>query len=323
MGNDDGLTHTEIVPLNPYLECTPLDLLAPVPQIMASGGLLDHQFPLTCGGVTNSLTNEFVDHCYNLANRTHKIKLLAGGRSSAAAILWERGGDINRKLWVTGGMSATDFLDSTELVDLKTSEFGPLFPTKLASHCLVKLDESRALLTGGFYMTSTSQVLETANTYLYDNVVEKWTLHGPLLIGRYTHACGYIQDKADSQLSMAIVVGGLYSDGQDQYVLASVELLTFADNVIDSMTWSIGPTLPMAISGGSGITTMDRTQFLLVGGNHVLTTGILAVTRSIFRMECQGGSCQWTTLLAELQVARSFAVTLWVPDYLALCNHFN
>ena len=58
---------------------------------------------------------------------------------------------IDNVLWVTGGITPTGYLKSTEFYDFKTNQWsnGPDLPAPLSKHEVTLLDNTTALISGG------------------------------------------------------------------------------------------------------------------------------------------------------------------------------
>ena len=67
---------------------------------------------------------------------------------------------------------------------------GPEMPAKRSEHCMVKLDESMALVTGGSDVSG----LPKSNLWLYSIDDQEWNLGNAMGIPRKRHACGVLTD---------------------------------------------------------------------------------------------------------------------------------
>ena len=58
---------------------------------------------------------------------------------------------VDNVLWVTGGITPTGYLKSTEFYDFKTNQWskGPDLPAPLSKHEVTLLDNTTALISGG------------------------------------------------------------------------------------------------------------------------------------------------------------------------------
>ena len=81
-------------------------------------------------------------------------------------------------------------MTSTEYVSYgRPPRVGPEMPEKRMEHCMVKLDKSMALLTGG------SDVVKARNSvWIYSIEDEEWFLGNNLKFQRTKHSCGVLTD---------------------------------------------------------------------------------------------------------------------------------
>ena len=99
---------------------------------------------------------------------------------------------------------------STEYVssDPFSVEPGPDLPINITMHCLVKVDESTAMLIGGF---SKSKSLDTV--YSFDMSWQSWTPGPALLTSVYKAACGLVKDTVTGY-NIVVVAGGQIRFGE-------------------------------------------------------------------------------------------------------------
>ncbi len=90
-------------------------------------------------------------------------------------------------------------------------------PTKVHHHCNTYVNDSTAILIGGFQEDSAY----STRTYFLNGL--EWSDGPNLNQGRYGHGCGRIRQNGSSQASSIIVVGGynFYNGGH----MSSVEIL--------------------------------------------------------------------------------------------------
>ena len=111
-------------------------------------------------------------------------------------------------LWVTGGYGGNvQWLSSSELIGPGGSSEGPELPIEVEEHCLVRLDESRVMMIGGFDNTNYET---SANTHIYDFDTETWS-NGPALNqARKLLGCGTFTSAAHGGKTMVVVAGGYF-----------------------------------------------------------------------------------------------------------------
>ena len=112
--------HTEVIDLtNSYLK---YDNLPEVSERFGSvGGMVSGQ-PLICGGY-NAYEDEYFQDCLNLGHSNNQMDLLQK-RANAASVVLDNG-----TLWVVGGESGFNDLQSTEFISLYQCPIeGPMLP---------------------------------------------------------------------------------------------------------------------------------------------------------------------------------------------------
>ena len=111
-------------------------------------------------------------------------------------------------LWVTGGYGGNlEFLSSTELIGPSGPVPGPELPIEVEQHCLVRLDETRVMLIGGFDNTAYET---SANTHIYNFETASWS-NGPALNqARKLLGCGAFKSAAHGGKTMVVVAGGYF-----------------------------------------------------------------------------------------------------------------
>jgi hypothetical protein len=201
------------------LDDYPIDRVA-----SASGGVLNSNIALICGGFRYSSPGERLDDCFAINDNAVKTNItLTQSRSDAASVVMN-----GNTLWLTGGVildgTATK---STEFVQLTGTSPGPDLPLRVYGHCLVSLNDTTVLLIGGLLVNLT----RSKATFFYDINHQTWT-EGPSLIAeRSVHSCALFKSPQHSHTDTVIVTGG--SNGQSG--LASTEILN-----LNSNSWTSG-----------------------------------------------------------------------------------
>ncbi len=261
---------------------------------------------LLCGGFE-------VDACYYLeGSNSNEWKLaeakLSDKRDLAAGIVIH---SKYKTLWVTGGVNGNT-LNSTDLVSLSEDQTtfstkpGPKLPLPNYGHCMVKLNETTAMVLGG--KDSADQYVPT--TYFISipkegqtpAAVADVTWAPALRVGRWKHSCGLLTDPGDENRHVIVVTGG---DNEEEE-LVSTELF-----VVGSAGWIPGPDLPQKADAARGVTSNDGKSFLVAGGDNDGT-----LSKSILKLEynTNDNGYEWTKLEQEMKVARQAHVALLVPD---------
>jgi len=203
-------------------DLTPLDCNIPVfpgGEYYDYAGRSTSNGVLMCGGETNSGPTS---SCYLLTSSGYKtMPGLLNDRSEAASVVSPLG------LWVTGGHDGDQVFDTTEIWSNNQSRPHVRLPGRMGSHCLVSLNSTHVLLTGGY---TGSDISSAAFLYSEGN---GFTKIEDMKKARYGHGCSVIDD------STVIVAGGIISSGEYSYSSRSTEYLN-----LTSLTWSDGPELP-------------------------------------------------------------------------------
>jgi hypothetical protein len=119
----------------------------------AVGGLLNHVLPLVCGGDPAGV------ECHIVGQSGPKTQLLEE-RSNAASLVLN-----HTHIWITGGYNGNE-LSSTELVSVgQNTTKGPELPMKVSSHCLVTVNDSTAMLIGGYTNSERSEFPSRDESY--------------------------------------------------------------------------------------------------------------------------------------------------------------
>ncbi len=280
---------SEVISLNePLLRCQRL-MDCPLSLAGATGALLDGNTPTICGGFSSST----VDKCYSY----HKdgwwnARNLTLPRFTPANVVLDNG----RTLCVTGGFNGSKVTDTIDLVTLSSSRTsGPMeLPVALTGHCMVRVFNRMTFVIGGYRSIKAGN-----STWILNQSSIEWTIGPDLNIGRSEHACGYTFIRSTG--FPAIVAAGGYP------ALDSAEIL-FAPYE----EWK-QYKLPKGIRSASGVSYNG--DFLLIGGfdgKDVLST--------IYRLGCRLENCHWSLMEQQLQVARSSAVAMLIPNELTNCE---
>jgi hypothetical protein len=206
-GWTEGSRKIEVIDLeDPTNVCqSPMLATYPYDEVQyASGGLLNTNTPLICGGYRwSSHPSKRLDACFDTTDNAVLPKVtLAHQRSCAASVVLH-----GTTLWITGGILANHTLTrSTEFVELTGTIPGPDLPIALKWHCLVTLNETTVLLIGG---QSTDKMGPTSKATFYFNINDQTWTEGPGLIkGRYSHSCALFQSPQHANTDTVIIAGG-------------------------------------------------------------------------------------------------------------------
>ena len=261
----------------------------------ASGGLLNGTYPLICGGAYS------FGECSILGSNMSVY--LKEKRSFAASVVFN-----NNSLWITGGEDPQP-TGTSEFVTLADGNLynyeGPRLPVNVLGHCMLALNETTFMLTGG----GNSYEFETNTTLL----MQEYWIEGPRLeIPRRVHACGILN--APNGTRYAVVSGGAS--------VLSQQSVEFLDLDRMELGWFPGPYLPKPLYAHSMVATENS---LVVIGGLEKTNGDDdedgVVSKDLFELTCkEGGQCQWREMEQKLQIGRSNMVAMMVPDHLTSCD---
>ena len=188
--------------------------------------------------------------------------------------------------------------DKVEMVSLTENKELPPLPKKVANHCVVKLGDTKIMVTGGYTQGS------TAKTQIYDFETEVWTPGHPLINSRSKHACGRIEVGNKPYI---LVAGGYSPPSKTD----TVEIL----DLVENQGWIQGKKLPTALDYPSGIS---------LGSSMVVSGGVYS-NDGMYKFECCTNSiddCEWKTMEQKLKYGRGAHVSMLIPDSLAkeLCT---
>ncbi len=192
----------------------------------------------------------------------------------------------------------------TQYVKLnQVAELGPEMPIPLSHHCLIKINESMALLTGGF----TSNRLVSGSSFYYQisgPMSNTWTVAPSLKLPRHSHSCGVLIGAED--VSIMVVAGG-DTDSND----VSTEFLAFPlDKDSSDIAWASGPDIPLKLEGTSMVSTSSRDRLILMGGikqNGQQSSAMIQLSCWLFANIDAipfENSCTWTVIEQKLTLSR-------------------
>jgi hypothetical protein len=231
-GYDEGTKKIEVFDLlDPSNVCQPLIVEDyPLDNVYgASGGLLDNNIALICGGEMNQHPYPILDDCFAFTDNTVEANLkLAQPRFDAASVVLN-----GTTLWLTGGVILDEEIltNSTEFVETTGTRPGPDLPLEVRGHCLVSLNDTTVLLIGGV-LPRTSQTTKSKATFYYSTDHMTWTEGPSLKTGRSDFSCALFKSPQHGYTDTVIVTGGFNDAWHD---LASTEFLN-----LDSNSWISG-----------------------------------------------------------------------------------
>ena len=182
----------------------------------AIGGILQEQL-FICGGFGDSSRNISI-----IRQPQYCEKMMHPRRYMSSVVINET------ILWITGGMSKSGPLKSTEIVSLnQPAVSGPDLPFKVSHHSMVLVNPTTIYLIGGYQNNQLSK-----KTWIIDPTKDFQIKVGPSLnIGRRNHASSKMKIKDKTFL---VVAGGWNNRNG---TLDSIELL---DTTCPDQGWKIG-----------------------------------------------------------------------------------
>ena len=253
---------------------------------------------IICGGWNPDTYTDLAD-CYlmdaNSSEFTNHTQL-STQRSFASSVMLQNG-----SLLVLGGRNEDFALKSTELVSESGVQASIDLPTPLYGHCTAKINDTMALIAGGF-----NGISLMSSTYFLDLVTLSITEGPPLREARRRHGCTAFMHNG---MRLVIVAGGSYP------YLKTVELLNLDS---DSLAWISGEPLP---------STMDDIPLMAT------SVGVLAFggfnpssrnryTRNILKLNLNNPfNPRWDVWQhTSLSIGQSASLVIPIPDSFAICD---
>ncbi len=300
----------------------------------ATGGVIAvNEEIVICGGteVESSAENQM---CFSHGD-SHVHKLAQTGalretRIGAASLVIDNG----TTLWITGGHNSKNRLQTTETVtmDPKTTglvvALGLNLPKTLSYHCLTKVSDGLAFLTGGEKYEVTDQTGEDLEVYseglswsINFNTMS-WTTESQMEIPRSRHSCGALKDSmsSDSSRKVIVVAGGETKQYGEQEVLQSVELLVIEDKASfmvssrQGLEWAQGPYLPAPILDAASVVTADQLKMYVIGGStYVQGIAEFQPLATIYEFHCSDLQCEWKQVY-EMRRSMTGGLAFFMPS---------
>ena len=276
-------------------------------------------FDVTSAGIIENkliVCNDY--QCSYLQNgHYHKISDLTPNRIDASALALKKG------LWLTGGKTRPKtfeepfkVLASTVMVDLEKVEPYIDLPKPLRDHCMIRINESMAMLTGGLGVNETQDNLLTRDyaklTYFFNFDTEEWTPGPAMNQGRNGHSCSSFEMNGSTIL---VVASGSLPH------MPHIELFNVS-NVDEG--WVLGPKMTTSWTGMTLTNGMDPNEVLFIGGTNYDTK--YRYKDSVESLQCSSGSllnCQLVTMPHRLPNAYRDMVTVWEPASEDFCMYSN
>jgi hypothetical protein len=206
------------------------------------------------------------------------------------------------KLLVTGGVDASAFLNSAEMLTEEGWESNiPSLPVTIFGHCMITVNSTTVMAIGGYQNGQIS-----GKTFYYTFGEESWTEGPELKNKRRYHSCGKIRRNKESQEMSIIVAGG--SDGSSD--LSSVEILDEGSN-----EWQTGPELPFGIYGSEMVE--DQNGGVVLIGGYLSSVGHLD---TLYQLSHGAQDAVWTKMEQTMKTESSEHTAFMVPDNSVDCS---
>lgn len=206
---------TEIIDLkNPENSC-PQGPSYPIQVKVATGGLVQQNVPLICGGMTD-VSLKFRQECFSITdNKMTNIVNMTTARYGSSSVVQ------NRDLVVFGGRNRSrNYFDSIERVSIatKSSKIIGKMPFTFVFGCVLSYDQDKLIAISGDQNGDWSSATWTSS---FSNL-KMWEKGPSLIQKRYDFGCAIFR-----HLKMAIVSGGSYGGR-----LSSTELIQINENKV-------------------------------------------------------------------------------------------
>ncbi len=305
-----GGSSVEIINLDeskPNLICDNLPNL-PLSLHLSVGLLFRQTTPMICGGYSN----QFEKRCHSFENGAWKAisNLTINRYSPSAAILSSTGNTKDDIFMVATGSNDGQIQSTVESFDgvsWNQTQFSNL-PYAVIGSCMVKLSNSMLMAIGGSKQHSLEA--NTAETYFFDVIKNKWVAGPMLAIPRLWYSCGVMNWKNDTTgiFEKVVVVSGGYDKQGSQ--LNSVELLFINDFEKYNSGWKVGPNIPIKVDGPAMVEFQNGV--IMIGGRGE------GDGRHLYQLSSPYG--KWTEMKQTLKEPRSHFVSFLVPDNLVNCH---
>ena len=253
---------------------------------------------IICGGWNPDTYTDLAD-CYLMdANSSEftNYTQLSTQRSFASSVMLQNG-----SLLVLGGRNEDFALKSTELVSESGVQASIDLPTPLYGHCTAKINDTMALIAGGF-----NGISLMSSTYFLDLVTLSITEGPPLSEARRRHGCTVFKHNG---MWLVIVAGGSYP------YLKTVELLNLDSDVL---SWISGEPLPSTMDDVPLIAT--SIGVLAFGGFNPLSRN--PYTSNILKLNLDNPfNPRWESWQhTSLSIGQSASLVIPIPDSFAICD---
>ena len=263
LGGHDG-SHGQVIPFMEAIDVNDADIVTDLTAngmviYSATGTFMDSLGAgLICGGITDKNS----DKCFTVSpgNQAPTLTMsmtMSKPRVFAASIRWQHQGE--EALWITGGETDQEFQEEPEMSALKSTEFiaaakgmsypGQELPRPLTEHCLIKLNESHAMIVAGMAQYFDGFIDWMTDAYIYSSNEEKWQIVSQNLQQRYRPICGLVVDKTTKERMVVVADDSTFTEAY------------FLDNVGH---WTVVAQFPGLASNSYSLTSANNEELFAI-----------------------------------------------------------
>lgn len=286
---DTGLTDVEILSINSNETCGPVKDL-PTGKFGASAAW-HLERPTICGGY-------YSEECYRyLVDNDYwePYGALPHHQDHAASVSWPNG-----DWWIAGGSAFVALYYYETYINI--TQEGIRVPVPTEQHCIARINETHAIMTGGVRHIATGLDETTKyhkQAYIIDWTTKSWSETTSMASHHAGHACFVFGD-------YAYVIGG-WSQDDDVVPTEKYNLVT--------REWTVGPPLPGSKRLEFAATVEYDETYLLIGGREVETD---EESDAVFQFDEK--LQDWVERTERLQLARCAHSAIPFPDGTVDCS---
>ncbi len=217
--------------------------------------------------------------------------------------LWVTGGEGGKELKRSKRKKPTQMLQSSDLITIMpngslTVEKGPDLKARNKLHCIMLLNQTHALSTGGVAGKS-------VKTWLFDFKTKNWRSGPNLNSEKKNHVCGTVQ--TPSGQIIAVVANRFPSTDSN---------IEFWRTWTWTNKWTIAKNLPK-MRFAAAVSSPKQNSLYLIGGcnsNHPNTS-------NIYQLKCNETMCDYRDIDQRLKAPRCLTMAFLVPKDEFPCRH--
>ena len=306
---------TEILDLNNHhFQCNEDLPDYPIKMNSGAGGLVNG-IPMICGGAPEWQFYNAYQDCFKLQPEAKSNEWKKVGRGLDRPVYAMGSGNVvlKSRLLINGGNRDLHFLKSSHLIGLDSTLLNlPDMPKAIMNHCIVQINETHLIVTGGNLAPSCD--IETNKTFLYNTRTGVWSNGPDLIQARTYHGCSKIIFNGKP---IVLVTGGASNGHAD-----NIKTVEFLDLSAPNAQWVKGKDLPLALAFHKMVNAGNTTW--ITGGNFAKDLAPVASSQ-VFELKCPDQdylSCYFNKSKVEMKKSRCDHVALSIPSKLVrkLCK---